>query len=52
MINLCFKASDRVANNLMQLKSGKHLDNFSKMNTIAEQVCQSGGLVQPNPLNL
>ncbi|XP_022162459.1 very long-chain specific acyl-CoA dehydrogenase, mitochondrial [Myzus persicae] len=48
----CSEASDRVASNLLQLKSGKNLDNFSKMSNIAEQMCQSGGLVQPNPLNL
>jgi very long chain acyl-CoA dehydrogenase len=48
----CSEASDRVANNLMQLKSGKHLDNFTKLNSIAKQMCETGGLVQPNPLNL
>jgi len=36
----------------MQLKSGKHLENFTKLNSIAKQMCETGGLVQPNPLNL
>lgn len=52
MVHLNFQASDRVAANLVQLKSGKHLENFSKMSNIADQMCKYGGLVQPNPLNL
>ncbi|XP_044760512.1 very long-chain specific acyl-CoA dehydrogenase, mitochondrial [Coccinella septempunctata] len=46
------EASERVANYLKAISSGKNLDNFSKMETISKKVCENGGIVQSNPLNI
>lgn len=46
------EASERVANYLKAISSGKNLDNFSKMENISKKVCENGGIVQSNPLNI
>lgn len=46
------EASDRVANYLKAISSGKNLDNFTKMESISKKVCETGGTVQSNPLNI
>lgn len=48
----CFEASDRVMQNLKMTGSGKCLDNFSNLSAVAKNVCENGGVVQQNPLNL
>ncbi|XP_012252201.1 very long-chain specific acyl-CoA dehydrogenase, mitochondrial [Athalia rosae] len=48
----CFEASARVADNLRIANSTKHLDLFSKFGQISRNICESGGIVQTNPLNL
>ncbi|XP_046429148.1 very long-chain specific acyl-CoA dehydrogenase, mitochondrial [Neodiprion virginianus] len=48
----CAEASGRVAYNLKVASAGKHLDIFSKFGKISRNVCESGGIVQSNPLNL
>ncbi|XP_073993013.1 acyl-CoA dehydrogenase very long chain [Rhodnius prolixus] len=48
----CSEASARVALNLGALSSTESLDNFSKLSQIAKNVCENGGFVQNNPLNL
>lgn len=42
----------RVATNLGALKSPDHSSNFVNMSQIAKNVCENGGFVQPNPLNV
>lgn len=46
----CMEASSRIAYNLQQVNTGKHLDIFSKLNKISRNVCDVGGCVQFNPL--
>ncbi|XP_017776154.1 PREDICTED: very long-chain specific acyl-CoA dehydrogenase, mitochondrial [Nicrophorus vespilloides] len=46
----CLEASERVTQNLKTISSGKNLDNFTKLSTIAKTVCENGGTVQLNPL--
>ncbi|XP_071441841.1 very long-chain specific acyl-CoA dehydrogenase, mitochondrial [Hetaerina americana] len=48
----CNEASERVKLNLGQLTSGTHLENFSKLSLISKNMCEAGGMVQGNPLNL
>ncbi|XP_075213409.1 acyl-CoA dehydrogenase very long chain [Lycorma delicatula] len=48
----CSEASQRVFQNLTMLSSSSHTDVFSKLQSIAKNVCDAGGFVQPNPLNL
>lgn len=47
----CSEASQRIAQNLGALSSSAHVDNFSKLSTVAKNVCDNGGFVQANPLN-
>jgi len=47
----CDEASERVAQNLESLRSNQTLENFSRLSTIAKNVCDNGGLVHINPLN-
>ncbi|XP_032672716.1 very long-chain specific acyl-CoA dehydrogenase, mitochondrial [Odontomachus brunneus] len=46
----CTEASMRVAYNLQQVTSERHLDIFSKLNKISRNVFDVGGCVQLNPL--
>lgn len=46
------QASERVAQNLKAVASGKYLDNYTKFSTVAKNVCEIGGTVQANPLNV
>lgn len=46
------QASDRALQNLKTVGVGKYLDHFSKMSTVAKNVCETGGVVQQNPLNI
>lgn len=46
------QASDRALQNLKTVGVGKYLDHFSKMSTVAKNVCETGGVVQANPLNI
>lgn len=48
----CSEASQRVFQNLSVLSSSSHKDNFGKLQSIAKNVCDNGGFVQANPLNL
>ncbi|XP_067008646.2 very long-chain specific acyl-CoA dehydrogenase, mitochondrial [Anabrus simplex] len=48
----CSEASDRVARNLESIGNSHVLSNFSKMSSIAKNLCESGQIVQNNPLNL
>lgn len=48
----CSEASQRVFQNLTMLSSSTQKDNFQKLAQIAQNVCNSGGFVQTNPLNL
>uniref|UniRef100_A0A1B6DU68 Very long-chain specific acyl-CoA dehydrogenase, mitochondrial n=1 Tax=Clastoptera arizonana TaxID=38151 RepID=A0A1B6DU68_9HEMI len=48
----CSEASQRVAQNLGTLNSSSHKDNFSKLSLISKNICDAGGFVQVNPLNL
>lgn len=50
--NWCYEASDRALQNLKTVGVGKYLDHFSKMSTVAKNVCETGGVVQQNPLNI
>lgn len=47
----CSEASQRVAQNLGALTSSAQKDNFSKLSTVAKNICDNGGFVQENPLN-
>lgn len=47
-----FQASQRVAANLKSIANGKNLDNFTKLSSIAKNVCKAEGIVQENPLKL
>ncbi|ENN74123.1 hypothetical protein HUJ04_012775 [Dendroctonus ponderosae] len=46
------EASQRVAANLKSIANGKNLDNFTKMSSIAKNICKAEGIVQQNPLKL
>ncbi|XP_054268375.1 very long-chain specific acyl-CoA dehydrogenase, mitochondrial [Macrosteles quadrilineatus] len=46
----CTEASERVAQNLGALTSASHKETYSKMATIAKNICDNGGFVQKNPL--
>lgn len=48
----CSEASTRVAQNLGALSSSESLDNFTTLSQIAKNVCENGGFVQNNPLNI
>lgn len=49
---ICNEASERVQMNLGALRSGEKLSNFGKMRTVAKEMCEAGGPVQLNPLNV
>lgn len=49
---ICNEASERVQMNLGALRSGEKLSNFAKMRTVAKEMCEAGGPVQLNPLNV
>lgn len=44
------EASDRVKYNLKVIESGKHLDNFTKLSSVAKTICDNGALFTHNPL--
>lgn len=46
------EATDRVKYNLKVIESGKHLDNFTKLSTIAKKLCDSGVVFVNNPLGI
>ncbi|KAL6420265.1 hypothetical protein ACFW04_014866 [Cataglyphis niger] len=46
----CMEASSRIAYNLQQVNSDKHLNIFNKLSKISRNVCDVGGCVQLNPL--
>ncbi|XP_053691788.1 very long-chain specific acyl-CoA dehydrogenase, mitochondrial-like [Sabethes cyaneus] len=46
----CIEASDRVRNNLKRVTKRRYLDNYKTMSDIAQQVCETGGIVQRLPL--
>ncbi|XP_020283429.1 very long-chain specific acyl-CoA dehydrogenase, mitochondrial [Pseudomyrmex gracilis] len=46
----CAEASFRVASNLQQVTSNKHLDIFTKLSKISRNLSDVGGCVQLNPL--
>lgn len=46
------EATQRVAANLKTVASGKNLDNFTKLSSVAKNVCKAEGVVQINPLKL
>ncbi|KAF7278814.1 hypothetical protein GWI33_007929 [Rhynchophorus ferrugineus] len=46
------EATQRVAANLKIVSSGRNLDNFTKMSSIAKNVFKAEGVVQLNPLKL
>ncbi|CAH1405239.1 unnamed protein product [Nezara viridula] len=48
----CSEGSMRVSTNLGALKHPDHISNFVNMSQIAKNVCENGGFVQPNPLNV
>ncbi|PSN51021.1 Very long-chain specific acyl-CoA dehydrogenase [Blattella germanica] len=48
----CNEASERVAANLGAVRSSSNLQNFSNLSAIAKNVCDNGGLVHINPLQL
>lgn len=48
----CSEASARVSMNLGALNSSESLDNFNTLGQIAKNVCEAGGFVQMNPLNV
>ncbi|KAL1115781.1 hypothetical protein AAG570_006071 [Ranatra chinensis] len=48
----CSEASMRVSQNLGALTSPYYHDNFSHMSSIAKNLCENGGFVQNNPLEL
>ncbi|CAH1405241.1 unnamed protein product [Nezara viridula] len=48
----CSEGSMRVSNNLGALRSPHHAANFKNMSQIAKNICENGGFVQPNPLNV
>lgn len=48
----CNEALDRIQLNLTALKSPNQLNNFSTMSQIAKEMCDNGGLIQQNPLNI
>ncbi|GLV41164.1 uncharacterized protein CBL_04688 [Carabus blaptoides fortunei] len=50
--NWCYEASDRTLQNLKTISGAKHLDHFSKLSTVAKNMCETGGVVQQNPLNI
>lgn len=43
-------AFDRIDANLKAISSGKSLDHFTKLSSIAKNVCASSGVPQSNPL--
>ncbi|XP_064456269.1 very long-chain specific acyl-CoA dehydrogenase, mitochondrial-like [Ornithodoros turicata] len=49
---ICSEASERVQNNLGSLHSGEKLSNFDKMQAVAKEMCDTGGPVPHNPLNV
>ncbi|CAH1121012.1 unnamed protein product [Ceutorhynchus assimilis] len=46
------EAAQRISSNLKTIGSGKNLDNFTKMSSIAKNICKAEGIVQLNPLKL
>ncbi|XP_066248882.1 very long-chain specific acyl-CoA dehydrogenase, mitochondrial [Euwallacea similis] len=46
------EATQRVSINLKAIANGKNLDSFTKMSTIAKNVCRSEGVVHLNPLKI
>lgn len=46
------EATQRVEQYLKSISNGKSLDNFSKMQDVAKNVCEKQGIVQNNPLNI
>lgn len=38
--------------NLRTVASGRSLDNFTKMSSIAKSVCDAGGVPHNNPLDI
>ncbi|BES92461.1 acyl-CoA dehydrogenase [Nesidiocoris tenuis] len=48
----CSEASARVSTNLGALSNSESLDNFATLSQVAKNVCEAGGFVQANPLNL
>ncbi|XP_067008647.2 very long-chain specific acyl-CoA dehydrogenase, mitochondrial [Anabrus simplex] len=48
----CSEASERVAQNLASIRDSNTLNNFTMMSNIAKNLCEAGGVLQKNPLNL
>lgn len=48
----CAEASERAFANLKQIETPVNLKTFSNLSEISKAVCENGGIVQNNPLNL
>ncbi|KAF5290049.1 hypothetical protein FQA39_LY14830 [Lamprigera yunnana] len=47
-----FEAMQRAAQNLQTVRDSESISNFEKLSKIGQQICDAGGVVHSNPLNI